>query len=46
MRKTKGLFKKIGDIKGASHARMGTMSHLRSILISSLAKLPGQSGMK
>ena len=46
MRKTKGLFKKIGDIKGASHARMGTMSHLSSILISSLAKLPGQSGMK
>ena len=38
--------KKIGDIKGASHARMGTMSHLSSILISSLAKLPGQFGME
>ena len=46
MRKTRGLFKKIGDIKVASHARMGTMSHLSSILISSLAKLPGQFGME
>ena len=46
MRKTRGLFKKIGDIRGASHARMGTMSHLSSFSISSLPKLPGQFGME